>query len=110
MPAAGILAAAAETTEAPALDVAAATEAIQQQEEDAEIGLSVNLAGEHTDLDVTSGLTEGGPQMPKNQKTYKKKAISVPDSFASIRNKISWFKKMGPQSTQCLPMMIFAWS
>ena len=45
VPAAGILAAAAETTEAPVLDVAAATEAIQQQEEDAEIGLSVNLAG-----------------------------------------------------------------
>ena len=69
----GTVPAAAETTEAPVLDVAAATEAIQQQEEDAEIGLSVNLAGEHTDLDVASGLIEGGPKMPKNQKTYKKR-------------------------------------
>ncbi|KAL3791726.1 hypothetical protein HJC23_007493 [Cyclotella cryptica] len=95
VPAAGVVAAAAETTEAPALDVATATEAIQEQEEDAEIGLSVNLAGEHTDLGVASGLTEGGPKMPKNKKTYKKKSVSVPDSFASIRNKISWFKQNG---------------
>ncbi|KAL3796120.1 hypothetical protein HJC23_000623 [Cyclotella cryptica] len=87
VPAAGVVAAAAETTEAPALDVAAATEAIQEREEDTEISLSVNLTGEHTDL----GITEGGTKMPKNQKTYKKKSVSVPDSFASIRNKISWF-------------------